>query len=98
MYLLFYIIKQKNSISKLMKSNPRLTFTIILALLHVLNTNTVKMSNILCDGNFEDYPLHVTNQIEDCAYLASNYSCWYNSIGGPNEIKLRADPPITTYG
>jgi hypothetical protein len=73
-------------------------FTTIINFLLILSINTVNMSNLICDGNVEDYSLHIIiPDYNAWAFLPSNYTCWYNSIGGPYEVKMQADPPITNF-
>ena len=73
-------------------------FTTMITFLLVLGINTVNMSNLICDGNVEDYHLYIISPDNTAwAYLPSNYTCWYNSIGGLYEVKMLADPPITNF-
>ena len=54
----------------------------------------INSQNIICNGNFTGYVLNLNYDSEYYRMASSNYSCWYNKIGGQIEIKNKIYPPM----
>lgn len=69
----------------------RVTFLTIL-LIAVLEASW----SLICNGDFEGYGL-VPDYTKAWVFLFvnSDYSCWYNEIGGPVEVKININPYTT---
>ena len=51
-------------------------------------------ASLICNGDFEQYGLAANSIGLAWVYINSDYSCWYNKIGGVVEVKIFS--PIST--
>lgn len=55
--------------------------------------------NLICDGDFEKYGVPVPSPgYMSHRFVDSNFSCWYNEIGGPIEVVSFESPMTTVMG